>query len=54
MISVKKELLNKIKLPNHPSFQWVIIMQLLKQKNTFRSISNTYEDSRTWEMDLRQ
>ncbi len=35
VISVKKELLNKIKLPNHPSFQWVIIMQLLKQKIPF-------------------
>ena len=35
VISVKKDLLNKIKLPNHPSFQWVIIMQLLKQKIPF-------------------
>ena len=31
VISVKKKLLNKIILPNHPSFQWVIIMQLLKR-----------------------
>ena len=32
VISVKKKLLKKIILPNHPSFQWVIIMQLLKNK----------------------
>ncbi len=32
VISVRKNLLDKIILPNHPSFQWVIIMQLLKNK----------------------
>ena len=38
VISVKKNLLDKIKLPNHPSFQWVIIMQLLKQKVKYSQI----------------
>lgn len=32
VICVKKKLLNKIILPNHPSFQWVIVMQMLKNK----------------------
>lgn len=32
VVIINKKLLHHIKLPNHPSFQWVIIMQLLKKK----------------------
>jgi glycosyltransferase involved in cell wall biosynthesis len=32
VVLLNKRVLQDIKLPNHPSFQWVIIMQLLKKK----------------------